>query len=219
MLDSNKKIHMEYQLPKPRCQTANPISTTISKRRTHRDFSEQPANVEQLASLLWAAQGQSSCATFRNTPSPGGQYAAEIHVAIVKNDLLPAGTYRYDVQQHALEQTTHKAVSVELESAAIGDQSWVSTASIVVLIASDISSLNTHFEQQPPFGKRGERYAYIEAGTMVQNMALIGEEVGIGGVIVGGFDDEKVATIFQLKPHLNPLALYCAGRINQPISD
>lgn len=203
---------IKTELPKPQFESGVSIDEAISSRRTLREFSEDPIALEQVASLLWAAQGKSSSSEFRNTPSAGSQYKFQVHVAIFNAEGLPSGTYQYDAHRHSLVCGSRRNVSVDLESSAIGDQPWVSSAAIVILLAADIGSLNRHFEQQKPIGKRGERYAYIEAGAILQNMALKGSSIGVGGVIVGGFDDEKVAKLFELNIDYLPIALFCAGR-------
>ncbi|WP_319518777.1 nitroreductase family protein [uncultured Martelella sp.] len=73
-----------------------------------------------------------------------------------------------------------------------------------------LAAAQAFFEQQP-YGARGERYVYLEAGAVAQNIQLQAVEEGLGSVLVGGFDDEATAGVLELPAPLAPLTLMCIG--------
>lgn len=61
------------------------------------------------------------------------------------------------------------------------------------------------------YGKRGVRYAIIEAGHIGQNILLQPEAMGLGAGIVGAFNDEKVRQVVNISPNHEPLLILPVG--------
>ena len=61
------------------------------------------------------------------------------------------------------------------------------------------------------YGRRGERYAVLEAGHAAQNVALVAVELGLDTVMVGAFDDSEVRDIMYLDQEA-PLYIIPIGR-------
>ncbi|WP_414710916.1 nitroreductase family protein [Pseudonocardia sp.] len=59
------------------------------------------------------------------------------------------------------------------------------------MISADIDQANAHFAEQPPLGRRGERYVWLAAGHVSQNLYLAATERGLGASLVAGFDDTR----------------------------
>lgn len=86
-----------------------------------------------------------------------------------------------------------------------------------LLITAQVETLNDHFAEQPPLGRRGERYALLEAGHISQNTYLAAAELGLGAVLIAGFRDEELsllsATLFpSLPPDSQVLGIIALGR-------
>ena len=62
------------------------------------------------------------------------------------------------------------------------------------------------------YGSRAERYVAIEVGHAAQNVYLQAVGLGLGTVIVGAFDDSRVADLLGLAAGEHPLALLPVGR-------
>ena len=69
-----------------------------------------------------------------------------------------------------------------------------------------------HFQRQPPQGERGARYVYMETGALAQNVHLQSTALGVGCVLVAGFDDSRVKEALRLPADLEPTALLCIGQ-------
>jgi SagB-type dehydrogenase family enzyme len=61
------------------------------------------------------------------------------------------------------------------------------------------------------YGRRGIRYAMIEAGHIGQNIFLMAESLGLGSGIVGAFNDEQVIQILNLPKTHEPLLIVPVG--------
>ena len=62
------------------------------------------------------------------------------------------------------------------------------------------------------YGKRGYRYALMEAGHMGQNISLMAVELGLGTVMIGTFSDGRVKEVMGIPE--DPLYVIPIGRID-----
>lgn len=60
-------------------------------------------------------------------------------------------------------------------------------------------------------GQRGERYVFIEAGHVGQNLYLQATALGLGTVAVGSFDDAELSLVLNLPSNHQPLYLFPIG--------
>ncbi len=144
----------------------------------------------------------------------GALYPVALSVAVHRVDGLDPGVYEYRPQSHALVRTGDREVRAVLAEAAFGPQPWLRDAALVVAVTVDIDRVRAHFAEQPPTGRRGERYADMEVGHAVQNMCLQATALDLGAVFVGGFDETRLmATHPELAPANHRLrGLLAVGR-------
>src|SRR5699024_8492738 len=98
-----------------------------------------------------------------------------------------------------------------LTQAAIGDQPWIGSAASLLIVLADMQHMTAHFRDQPPQGKRGRRYAWIETGALAENVYLQATSLGLGCVLTCGFDDAQLQTALAT-PALQPTAVLCIGQ-------
>src|SRR5699024_9025935 len=122
---------------------------------------------------------------------------------------VSVGLYAYAGGGHALARVADDDRRSTLDDAVIGDQPWVRDAAAIIVVTADIPSMTAHFASQP--GERGARYAWIETGALTQNVHLQAASLGLGAVLVGGFDDAQVQAAVP-ECALQPAALLCLGR-------
>jgi SagB-type dehydrogenase family enzyme len=197
----------------PEITTALPgsLDWSIAERRSCRDYSDAVVEQQQLARLLWAAQGTTGDTGQKAAPSAGAQYPLEIHVVASRVENVPMGVYRYQTSNSELECAIEADLQATLYEAALDEQSWVKQAALILVLVADFDAMQSHFHEQPPEGERGDRYIYLESGAMAQNICLQSTSLGLGAVIVGGFDDEQVSTALNLATGIRPTALICIG--------
>jgi len=193
------------ELPAPDARGRMPLEATLDRRRSLRDFSGAALALADLGQLLWAAQGTTSGEGHRTAPSAGALYPLEVYVVAGRVEGLAAGCWRYETRAHRLVGIAEGDRRRPLAAAALG-QDWLARAPAVIVLAG--VEERTAFK----YGDRAPRYVHIEAGAAAQNVALQAEARGLGTVVVGAFDDARVAELAGLRTGERPLALLPVGR-------
>jgi nitroreductase len=58
------------------------------------------------------------------------------------------------------------------------------------------------------------RYVHMEAGHAAQNICLQLVTLGLGGVTIGAFDDDYLASLLSLSKNETPLYIIPIGRLS-----
>ncbi|MFC1474861.1 SagB/ThcOx family dehydrogenase [bacterium] len=190
------------ELPAPEQDGEMSLEQALLRRRSVREFSDAPVSLEQLAQLLWAAQGITSGDRLRTAPSAGALYPLEIFVAAGNVKGLGEGIYRYDPRAHSLILESTGDKRTELKSAALS-QSPISDAPVVFVFAAVYTRITSKY------GDRGIMYAHIEAGHAAQNLLLQCAALGLGAVPIGAFHDDRVKKVLGISE--DPLYIIPAG--------
>ncbi len=178
------------ELPDPQVGEQT-VSAALYERVSRRRFTGDSLSLDIVGELLWAAGGinvEGITGATRTAPSAGGTYALDHYLVAGDVDDLAAGIYRYDHEQHALEMVGIGDGRSELASAAL-DQQFIADAPLSVVMAAHYGRTTA------TYGERGERYVHMESGYASQNIHLICEELGLGTVAIGAFEDDLVAEI------------------------
>ena len=183
----------------------------ISGRRSHRAFGDQAVSSTALHNMLWAAQGQTDEIGNRTAPSAHALHPLRLLVTIGNVEGMTDGVYMANSDAKSLTQVMDHDVRGELERAALDDQPWIGRAAGIITICADLASPTRAFADQPPFGARGLRYVYIEAGAAAQNVHLQAVSEGLGCVLVAGFRDEETADVLNIKAPIAPILHLCFG--------
>jgi SagB-type dehydrogenase family enzyme len=193
----------QIQLPKPRTSSEVSLEEAILKRRSQRQFIQKEISLQELGQLLWAAQGITKDVgfwKFRTAPSAGSLYPMEVYV--VTKD----GVYHYIPEKHIVEVLSEKDLRNDLSHAALGQEP-------VREAAADFVICSVYARVMSKYGRRGIRYAHIEAGHVAQNLLLEAVALGLGAVPIGAFDDERVQRVLSLPKDHEPLYIIPVGYI------
>ena len=116
------------------------------------------------------------------------------------------GIFRYDAQRHALEQRYSGDARDALAKAALSQES-VASAPVIIVITGV-------FERtEKKYGERGERYVYLEAGHVAQNIYLQCPSLDLGTVSIGAFLDEEVKGVLKLPEDHEPIYIMPIGHL------
>jgi SagB-type dehydrogenase family enzyme len=148
----------------------------------------------------------------RATPSAGGLYPLHLQIVVYRVSGLEPGTYEYMSDSHSLKLVGDRIPEGTMQEVGIGDQPWLKDAAIVIGVTAKLGDAVRHFQRQPPQGERGARYVYMETGALAQNVHLQSTALGVGCVLVAGFDDSRVKEALRLPTDLEPTALLCIGQ-------
>jgi SagB-type dehydrogenase family enzyme len=197
------------RLPEPRLEDGAELPQLLAKRRSVREFSTTPLNRETVGQLLWSAQGITSEEGYRTAPSAGALYPLELYLVAGKVEGLETGCYRYAPRSHSLHRVAAGDLRSDLAKAAL-NQLWIEQAPASFVISAVYSRTTWKY------GKRGIRYVQMEAGHAGQNLFLQAVAMGLGSVVVGAFDDDKLKKLLNLSIEAQPLSIlpvgYPAGR-------
>jgi len=94
------------KLPDPETTSIMSVEEAILRRRSIRDYKEEPLALQDVSQLLWAAQGITDpVRKFRAAPSAGATYPLEVYVVVGVNGVigLKEGLYHYDPFNHRLK--------------------------------------------------------------------------------------------------------------------
>lgn len=183
------------------------VEEAIKGRRSERDFTDQPLNIEHVSHLLWAAQGITEDGGFkRAAPSAGATYPLDVYLVVGEKgvDGLQAGVYHYQVREHALRLLTTGDVRTILATACVG-QMFIAEAPIAIVITAEYARTTGWY------GERGTRYVHMEVGHAGQNIHLQAEALGLGTVVIGAFIDKEVSRLLRLPEGHEPLCVMPAG--------
>ncbi len=190
---------MTVQLPKPQINKSVYLDQAIQQRRSVRQFKDKELTLEQISQLLWAADGITSAdERSRSAPSGGAIYPLDLYV--VKSD----GVWQYLVADHSLKLLIQKDLRGKLAQAALGQNS-VADAPLDIVIVAEYSRITSRY------GKRGIRYAHMEAGHIAQNLLLEATALGLAGVPVGAFSDSDISKVLDLAHDQDPLYIIPLG--------
>jgi SagB-type dehydrogenase family enzyme len=194
------------KLPSPNIQGKISLETAISKRRSVRRFRAQPLSLAQLSHLLWSAQGITGSGGRRAVPSAGATYPLEIFVVIGTHGIesLAAGIYHYQADSHSLSLHLSGDLRQKLADAALG-QGFVANCPIVIVVCA------LYPRTAYRYGRRGERYVYMEVGHVGQNVALQAVALGLATAMVGAFEDEEVRKALKIEEQIKPLYIIPVG--------
>ena len=186
-------------LPKPQIQGGMSLSQALAERRSIRQFARQDLQREQIAQLCWAGQGITHQERgYRTAPSAGALYPLRLMVATAE------GLFAYLPKRHALEQVGTTDIRSALETAAL-HQECVGSAGAVFVVCGDISITAAKYRA------RAERYVWIEAGHVGQNILLQATALGLGAVPVGAFEDAAIGRALHLSAGWRPLYILPVG--------
>jgi SagB-type dehydrogenase family enzyme len=191
----------------PRTSGSISVEEALARRRSIREYVDEPLTIDQVMQLLWAAQGITNAQYgFRTAPSAGGTYPLEIYLVTKPSGVVGVepGIYRYEPRSHMLINVIRGDFSGQLMAAALG-QEWVGAAPINFVIT-------TVFERTTAkYGERGIRYAWQETGHAAQNIYLQAVALGLGNVVIGGFHDAEVQRILRLSDFEKPAYVIPVG--------
>ena len=194
-------------LPPPQTVGGLPLETALAQRRSLRAYAPAPLSLSEIGQLAWAAQGITDPERgFRTSPSAGATFPIEIDLLITGLHGVADGMYRYLPREHALQPRSAGDRRRELEQAAMGQESLRQAP--VVMAISGVTNRTAR-----RYGDRAQRYVFMEAGHVAQNVYLQATAIGLGTVVIGAFRDEAMAAALGLAEGEQPLYLMPLGRV------
>lgn len=183
-----------------------PLGSVIRSRRSIREYSGKAISLEELATLLFHANGvtghrhvdapQTTALTreyieVRAAPSGGGLYPLDMCLLAINVEGLEPRAYRYIPKDHALKPEGAAQLPTSLESLGQFGDIEVRNASFL------LGYVYNFFENSRKYGEAGLGFAFMEAGYISGQLHLTGTALGLGACDVGGFSKSDLEGLFD----------------------
>lgn len=186
------------ELPPPREQSATSLERSLADRHSVRSFTDEVLTEQEISQLLWSAQGINRSWGGRTAPSAGAKYPIELFL------VTAAETLHYVPDGHRASQVATTDLRPALMAAGL-DQMAIGDAPAVLVVTGVVA------RTAEKYGDRAERYVFMEAGHVAQNVLLQAVALGLGGVPIGAFTDAEVSQVLGLPDGQIPLYLIPVG--------
>lgn len=189
----------EVALPSVEEAVGLALEEAIRRRRSRRDFLPKPISLEQLARLLYYANGITGARAaygrpeypLHAAPSAGGLAPIELYPVIHAVEGLEPGLYRYEPLAHALEYRRAGEFRREVVDLCL-EQDFVANAAVVIWLGA------VYERTREKYGERAYRYVHLDAGHVSENLLLEATALGLGACCVGAFYDDDVNAFLGL---------------------
>lgn len=169
-------------LPAARKSGGKPLLDCLSERKTTRDFSEKEIDLQIISDLLWAAWGVNRPESGKRTaPSAVNWQEIELWLALKDN------VYKYDAVSNKLvfKMTgDHRS--------AFGRQAFLGKVPLAIAYIADYSRMGDRSDEDK------KMYASADAAFISQNIYLFCASEGMGTVVIGAVDRDKLAEVLKL---------------------
>lgn len=194
----------EVPLPAPARSGRMSLEEALQRRRSLRTHAARGLGLGEVAQLLWAAQGRTDAQGRRSAPSAGGLYPLEVLLVAGAVDGLAAGLYRYRSDDHRLQALAAGDLRAAL-AASTRAQGWAAEAPMQLIVTADPRQTTARY------GDRAGRFVAIEVGHAAQNVYLQATALGLGTVVIGAFDEARLAAALELPAGRVPMVLMPVG--------
>ncbi len=189
-------------IPLPQAQVVPgglPLEEAIQRRRSRRDYLPQPISLEQLARLLFYANGVTGAREayglshfpLRTAPSAGGLSPIELYPVVNAVEGLEPGLYYYQPLKHSLQRLKAGDFRRTVADLCL-EQDFLTGAATVVFLSA------VYERTRWKYGERAYRYVHLDAGHVSQNLLLEATALGLGACCVGAFFDDDVNAFLGL---------------------
>jgi nitroreductase len=186
------------QLPAPRMSGGKPLLECLKLRQSTREFDpDKKLSLQDLADLLWAADGVNRPDGKRTAPSAFNWQNIDIYLATAD------GLFLYDPPQHVLKTLTSKDVR-----ASTGEQSFVKSASLNLIYVADFyKAKNARSGESLPV----REWSFAGAGTIAENVYLFCASEGLSSVMRTTINKDNLGKVLKLRPEQNIILAQSVG--------
>ena len=162
----------------------------LETRRSLRNYSDKPLTQQELAFMLWSAQGiqfTRAHSSLRPTPSGGARHPFETYIAVRNVEGLSPGLYHYTPQEdigekHATIWKKDDAIPAEKIVEMLAGQKWAMNAPVVLFYTC------VPYRAEWRYVNMAHRVMLIDLGHLGQNVMLSAAALGMGSCCMAAFD-------------------------------
>jgi len=173
------------KLSTPTKEGGMPLMQALNERQTIRTYSDETLSLQQISDVLWAAVGVNRPQNANRRTSPTARNAQQIEVYV----FIESGVYFYDAIQHELvlvKSGDHRKDAAR--------QEFAQKAPLLLVFVANYDKFGTGMDAE-----NMAFYGATDAGFVSQNVYLYCASEGLGTVVLGAIDREKLAEILSVK--------------------
>ena len=192
------------QLPAPVTSSAVSLEKVLSLAQDLEAPADQKLTLAQIGQLAWAAQGVTVPRTDGTTVVPGSLVPLRVYFS------LPEGTFLYDPQSHALQQTSDNDIRLAVATAVYSRQPNVSVPATttgscqIVITGSSRDFTAAH-------GANARTAMLVRTGQMAQSLQLQAVSLDLTYIASSDMDGNAVKRAFRLARTTEPLYVALVG--------
>lgn len=160
------------KLPVPNLVNDKLLLDALNERRSTKSYLSKDIDMQTLSNILWAAYGVNNETGLRTIPTARNLKNMKLYVA------KTTGVWLYNAEENLL-----KAVCDDNIWSCFDTQPYVKDIPLMLIYTGE---MDEHY------------YAVMHAGSAYQNVALYATSVGLGTVVRGLFDFDKVSKYLNL---------------------
>jgi len=171
-----------------------------------REYAPGALTLAEVSQLMWAAQGiTGEDGRKRAVPSARAVYPIQVWLVAMDVNGLAPGIYRYEPEGHALALVRAGGPREAIVAATPRQAMFERAPAVVAVVGDSVLAAGK-------FGGNAARWLGMEAGFAVQEVYLQATALGLGTVMVGGFQPAPVRAALGLPEGSLPLGLMPVGR-------
>ncbi|MDP3965078.1 MAG: SagB/ThcOx family dehydrogenase [bacterium] len=177
-------IGEEIALPSPQSLGSVSVEQALSQRRSARAYGDASLTQAQLGQMLWAGQGVTDPESGgRTSPSARSLYPINFYVLVRDVEGIDPGLYHYLPETHSIRLLKSEVDLLTGEE----QQAQLRVAPAVAVYGAIYAKVQASFP-----GDSGLKVVHQESGHIGQNLYLEAESLGLGTVVMGGYDADAV---------------------------
>jgi len=184
--------------------TDGELENIINARKSSREFKDQPVSFSTLSNLLVYGLGKTNN-NRRCYPSAGARYPIETYTVALNIEDLEPGIYHFDVKDGKLELLLRDNLKVFDNII----RPHIASPAALFIFTTVLS------RAELKYGANAYRFSLLEAGHMVQNLALLCAKYNIGGCSTGGVIQDSIVEVLDLTSEELPIYGFACGHIEK----
>lgn len=196
------RLPVTITLPAPDTAGGMTVMQALSQRKTTRSFADAALSEQQLSALLWASNGINRPESGKRVnPTTMGIYCIDVYA------VMADGIYKYDPEAHRLTLVSEEDFRPKINA----KQTFVHTAPLTLVFVSN--PVPPRDPSRPANPERQHANNCLVAGTMLQSVALVAVDKGLGSCVRGSIDRDAFAKAARLAPDQKVLISQTIGMI------
>jgi SagB-type dehydrogenase family enzyme len=190
----------------------------LKKRRTIREFFDQPMGIQELGDILFTTFGRfhenfgekymdinNTISWRRSSPSAGGLHSISAYLLIHNVQGLERGVYLYDDQNHSLKLLKKGFDQKQLIHVFLS-QMFSQNAALHIITVANLKIVAQKYKHS-----RAYVFPYIESGHLIQTAWLCALSFQLKGWMAAAFCDDFFINEFNLQEYQIPISSFSIG--------